>query len=923
MRMYKRDRSKIIIAILIVAALILFSSGTLVHLLTEAWWFNAVNFSGVFWTLLKWRSLTWVGTFIVFALFVGGNYFFALRVTRYSTFRLLEGGNLRAYAGPLPNYIVPTLIFVLALTAAGVSVGGWETFLKYFNASDFNISDPIYEQDISFYIFRLPLYENLQNWLLALSICGLVVSVIIYVLKGCINPQRGWQHLIAREAKTHLSLLLAGIFFLIALDFWLQRYNLLYSEDGVVTGAGYTDTHAQLWAISMMSVAALALSVLFLLSVQQRSIALPVYGMGGFIIVWILLYQLYPWFQQEFIVEPNELVKEKPYIQHNIEFTRQAYRIDEVETQQYPAEAQLNRQDLQQNQATTRNIRLWDYRPLLSTYSQLQEIRLYYNFSDVDIDRYTLDGNYRQVMLSPRELSYAQVPQRARTWVNQRLKYTHGYGLVMSPVNVVTPEGLPELFIRDIPPVSEVNLEVTQPRIYYGEQTDHYIFTGMSTEEFDYPVGDDNASNRYAGVGGVPISSIWHRLAYAYDFGSIKTLISNYFTENSRILYHRRIKERVSKVAPFLRLDSNPYTSLVDGKLKWIIEGYTVSDRYPYSEPVSGINNAAAILQQNDNEQIVGGGFNYVRNSVKVVVDAYDGTMQFYVVDDSDPLLATYRKIFPNLFEPSDAVPPQIRSHFRYPFDLFEVQAQMYLSYHMSDAEVFYNQEDLWRFPTENYQGNEQLVEPYYIIMRLPEAEREEFVLILPFTPVNKDNMVAWIAARSDGEKYGEKLLYEFPKQKLVYGTSQIEARINQDTEISQQLTLWNQQGSQVIRGNLLVIPIEQSLLYVEPIYLRAEQGELPELKRVIVADNNQVVMQPSLEESLAAMFGKKQPSTAPDSETPVPSNLAQSAQEIFRKARQAAREGNWAEYGRLTQQLEQILQKLSQKANAEPKPKE
>ncbi|NJO21482.1 MAG: COG1615 family transporter, partial [Spirulinaceae cyanobacterium RM2_2_10] len=468
---------------------------------------------------------------------------------------------------------------------------------------------------------------------------------------------------------------------------------------------------------------------------------------------------------------------------------------------------------------------------LLSTYRQLQEIRLYYRFNDVDVDRYTLDGDYRQVMLSPRELAYGQVPERGRTWVNQRLKYTHGYGAVLSPVNRVSEQGLPELWIKDIPPVSAIDLEITQPRLYYGEETTYHVFTGTSTNEFDFPQGGDNASNRYDGAGGVAMPTLLHRLAYALDLGSFKLLISNYFTPESKILYHREIRDRIQRVVPFLRLDRDPYLCINNGRLQWIMDAYTTSDRYPYSEPFGR------------------GQFNYIRNSVKVVVDAYDGTLQFFITDTEDPILKAYQEIFPNLFTPAADVPEVLRSHFRYPLDLFAIQAQTYLAYHMQNAEVFYNQEDLWRFPNQLYEQDEQVMEPYYVIVRLPDAESEEFVLTLPFTPVNKNNMVAWLAARSDGDRYGKKLLYEFPKQQLVYGPQQIEARIDQNPQISQQLTLWSQEGSQVIRGDLFVIPIEQSLLYVEPIYLRAEQSELPELKRVILAYGDQIVMETTLEQ--------------------------------------------------------------------------
>ena len=666
------------------------------------------------------------------------------------------------------------------------------------------------------------------------------------------------------------------------------------------------------------------MAALSIFSIWRNSLALPLYGIAIYFIAFVGVNEIYPGFVQKIVVNPNELEKERPYIEHNIKLTRSAYQLAGVQRQDFPAETQLDSQALEDNEATIRNIRLWDYRPLLSTYRQLQEIRLYYRFNDVDIDRYTLDGNYRQVMLAPRELVYEQLAEKAKTWVNKRLKYTHGYGLVMSPVNRVTSDGLPVLFIKNIPPVSEVDLEITEPAIYYGEKTDNYIFTGMGTPEFDYPRSGENAFTTYDGKGGVPLPSIWQRLAYAYDLSSLNILISGYFTPESRIHYYRNIVERVNQVAPFLRFDGDPYISVVDGKLQWIIDAYTVSERYPYSEPILESENVGSILDRESLRQIARGEVNYIRNSVKVAVDAFDGTMRFFVVDETDPVLTTYRKIFPKLFIPKDSIPENIKDNFRYPADLFTIQAQMYLSYHMSEPQIFYNQEDLWRFPTEVYEGNKRLMEPYYLILRLPEGEGEEFVLILPFTPVNKDNMIAWMAARSDGENYGKLLLYEFPKQKLVYGPSQIEARIDQNPDISQQLTLWSQEGSKVIRGDLLVIPIDDSLLYVEPVYLRAEQGELPELKRVIVAYGKEVVMRENLEQSLAAIFGEIEPPArqqpAQPASQPQPTiseditDLTEAAIEAYQNAEAARRQENWAEYGQYKQEFERILRQLEQK---------
>jgi hypothetical protein len=918
-----KNRQAFILVLLFIVAIALTFSQTIVHIMTEAWWFDAVGFSDVFWTRITWQIIVWVATFAIYALFLWGNYAIATRLTRDRPFYMLQNRRSGGQITDVPNYVVFAIIFVIALGAAMANLSLWETILKFLNPSSFDVSDPIYQNDVGFYIFRLPFYESLRSSLLALFIWGLIFAGVIYGLKGVVSFRQNWHMILTGNVKVHLSLLLAGIALLVAIGFWLDRYELLYSPEGVVFGAGYTDVHARLQSYWIMGVLTLALATVLIASIWQRGFALPIYSFIIYVAALVLVGGAYPWFQQQFIVEPNELEKERPYIAHNIEFTRKAYQLDEVQRESFPANANLDRQALDQNQSTIRNIRLWDYRPLLSTYRQLQEIRLYYRFLDVDVDRYTLDGNYRQVMLSGRELVNSQLPQEAQTWVNRRLKYTHGYGLVMSPVNVVTPDGLPEFFIQDIPPQSQVDLEVTQPGIYYGEATTDYVFTGTTTDEFDYPRGGENASTRYDGLGGVPMTSIWQRLAYAYDLGSLKILISNYFTNESRIHYHRAIRERVDQVAPFLKFDNDPYLMAIDGRLQWVVDAYTVSDRYPYSEPLVRSNNAAAVLGGNGVAQIVQGNVNYIRNSVKVVMDAYDGTMQFLVVNETDPLLNTYRQIFPTLFTPKPDTPEAVKAHFRYPLDFFKVQAQMYLSYHMDTPEVFYNREDLWRFPMEIYEGNEQLVEPYYIIMRLPGSEQEEFMLILPFTPVNKDNMIAWMAARSDGEQYGTSLLYEFPKQELVYGPSQIEARIDQNPEISQQLTLWSQEGSRVIRGDLLVIPIEQSLLYVEPVYLRAEQGELPELRRVIAAFESQTVMETTLDNALAALFGEPQAQQEqPEGEAAAPGlptvpadlrALARDALEAYQNAQNALRQGDWTSYGEYQQELERLLEQLSQ----------
>jgi len=886
-----------IVAALIVLLIII---GNLNTIITDSWWFDAVGYTNVFWTILSWKGLVWVGSFLVYALVLGMNFWLANRLTRDRSFRRFDNANIRMPAQKIFNLIGQVIILFVAIIAASATLPWWETILKFLHATDYGTADPIFQRDVGFFLFKLPFLEGAQRWLLTLFVLSLLLSGVVYFLKGAIQFVRNRQKIFTGSVKAHISILLVAIAVLLAASFWLKRFDLLFRSSGVVFGAGYTDTHATLLSYWVMIIITLGIVILLVMSLFRRGIGFLLSGAGIFLVALVLVNGLYPWFQQQFMVEPNELQREKPYIQNNIEFTRLAYGLNDVQRQNYTVQDSSISQDLiNENQATIQNIRLWDTRPLLSTYRQIQEIRLYYKFSDVDIDRYNIDGTYRQVMLSPREFAYQQVPARAQTWQNERLTYTHGYGMVMSPVNVVTPEGLPTLFIKNIPPVSDINIQVNRPAIYYGEETNHYVFTGTTNEEFDYPLGGENKFTRYQGKGGVPMGSIWRRLMYAYQYSSIKILISGYFTNHSKIHYHRNIKDRVRTVAPFLSFDRDPYLVVLNGQMKWMIDAYTTSRNFPYSEPMTGNT------------------VNYIRNSVKVVVDAYDGTMDFYIVDDTDPVIRTYEKIFPNLFKGPDEIPDEVRAHFRYPEDLFLIQSKAYLSYHMTNPEVFYNREDMWRMPSEIYEGNEQQMDPYYVIMRLPGYTQEEFLLFLPFTPVNKNNMIAWMAARADGDNYGKLVLYEFPKQALVYGPMQIEARIDQNPDISELLTLWSQQGSNVIRGNLLVIPINGSLLYVEPLYIRSEQGQMPELKRVIVSYQNQIVMQETLEESLAAIFGEQpeQPAVAasPLVTTLDLPKLVQAALDAYQQGQQLLQQGDWAGYGAQQQKLNDLLNQLQQ----------
>jgi uncharacterized membrane protein (UPF0182 family) len=702
------------------------------------------------------------------------------------------------------------------------------------------------------------------------------------------------------SARYHLSVLAAIFFVFVAIGYRLDQYALLFTQHGAVWGPGYTATHATIVAYKVLMVIAIlcALAILFNLVLQR--FRLIIYSIGVLLLASVILGSIYPYVVQKFVVQPNEIVREIPYLERNIHFTRLAYNLDTIEKKDFPAGRILTADAIKANKDTIDNIRLWDWAPLRQTYSQLQEMRPYYEFSDIDVDRYVVDGHYRQVMLGARELNQERLENQAKTWVNQRLIYTHGYGIAMSPVNSLSGEGLPTFFLKDIPPTTQTDLRVERPEIYYGEVTDNYVIVNTSTQEFDYPKGDVNEYTTYEGDSGVSIGNFGRRIMFALSMGDYKLLLSNEVDNNSRVLYYRNIKQRVQKIAPFLKYDYDPYIVLSEGKLYWLLDAYTTTDRYPYSEPYDNVNN-------------------YIRNSVKIVTDAYSGKVDFYISDQDDPLIMTYSKIFPGLFKPIKEMPEGLREHIRYPVDYFKIQANMYSVYHMQEPQVFYNREDKWNIATVASEQDLVTMEPYYTIIELPGAQEPEFVLILPFTPQNRTNMIAWLAAKSDGEDYGKIISYSFPKQEIVYGPAQIEARISQDTFISQQISLWDQRGSKVIRGNLLAIPIDDALLYVEPLYLQAEQSKMPELRRVIVAHGDKIVMEPTLEQSLARIFGEVQTDTVqeplePGVQQPATSigELAKRAQQLYNEAQDKLKSGDWAGYGEVMTSLEQTISEMA-----------
>jgi uncharacterized protein len=879
----------------------------------DAIWFDSIGYYAVFRTILLAKFVCWFGAALLSGLVLGANYWLASRRANEHELWLRQeyiilGDDERR------SLVFRAVILVVSGLLGFVVQTRWLTLLEFRYQVQATPYDPIFGKSLSFYFFNLPVLSFILTFLLALLVISILLSAVSYLMHGHLGFSRHLQ--LTYAARLHLAVLVGLAFCLVAARFWLKRYLLLFAqrETGVTFGAGFTDVHAWLPVYWILTGVFLAIAILFFTAPAFGTLR---YAVGG-LFVGAVLYLgsgIYPTVVQTFVVEPNELQKESTYLAHHIESTLQAYDLKKVEIRDFRMTGRLDRPGLKRHQGTLQNIRLWDWRPLKDAYDQLQSIRPYYSFEDVDVGRYTVDGNYRQIMLSVRELDFGKISPQAQTWINQYFQYTHGYGVCASPVNEVTAEGLPQFIIADIPPKSKVNLEITRPEIYFGEKTHHPVFVKTKMKEFDYPVGDENAFTTYEADRGLRVGSLVRRLMFAWELGNFQILFTQNFTSDSRVLLHRRIQDRVRRIAPFLDYDRDPYVVISDGRLFWIVDAYTTTGRYPYAQPL-------------------GRQFNYIRNSVKVVVDAYLGDVRFYVADNHDPLIQTYVRAFPGLFRPLDEMNSGLRAHLRYPEGLFDVQRAMYCTYHMRDPRVFYNKEDVWEVPNEVYGGSEQPMGSYYMIMTLPPESKEEFVLLIPFTPKNKNNMIAWLAARSDGESYGKLVLYQFPKQQLTYGPMQIEARIDQDPAISQLITLWSQKGSRVIRGNLMVIPIENSVLYVEPLYLHADKSEIPELTRVLAVYENRVVVGETLQEALrAAVDGLPRIPPPPELIEPLYSEagisseiqaLIEEAVKAFDLGEERLKQGDWPGYGEAQKKLRDLLQKLNAEADgqvSEPRP--
>ena len=879
--------------------------------LTDLYWFEAQGFSSIFWKrfFASWElfGAAFIPAFIICIL----NWRIALR--RGLSF-VDEDAAESLNVKKLKRIIYAAAVFVAAFNALNAS-GMWPEFLKFMNPVPFGEKDPLFGIDISFYIFSLPFVKFLQGWLIGVLFVSLIGSAAVYFATRSIYLLSTRPY-VAPAARMHLTILVSLILCLWGAGYRLDRYDLLFSPTGVVFGAGYVDVHVILPALTVLAFAMFAAAALLLINYFKPMWKFSVIFVAALFVIGWLARTFVPGIVQQYRVKPNEYEMEKPYLAYHLDYTRRAFGLNRVTNVAFSPEAEVTSAELAADDETVQNIRLWDYAPLLRTYRQLQAIRTYYNFKDVFIDRYPLDGRNRQVMLAIRELDFSKLQNP--TWVNTHLEFTHGYGVVMNPVNEIASGGLPFFFMKDIPVRSTVDIPLKRPEIYFGMAPYSYVLVKTDVKEFDYPMGDSNVRSVYGGDGGVAIGSLWRRILFALRFRDSEILFTGALNSESRVLYNRNVRQAFAEIAPFMIYDADTYPVLLDGRIVWVQDAFTWSDSYPYSNPFYSKDETLGIFA----------GVNYIRNSVKAVADAYTGRMKFYVVDDKDPILQSWIKIFPDLFTRSEEISEELRSHFRYPEDFFEVQTAVYTIYHMTDTNTYYNREDVWEVTPV---GRERRIQPNYVTMKLWGGKDPEFAIIVPYMPLGRDNLIGWMAGRCDPKNYGELLVYSFPKQKLIYGPGQVEALIDQNPEISAQMSLWSQRGSDVIRGDLLVVPIGKSLLYVQPLYLKAEKGELPELKRVIVSTGGKVAWAEDFGGALERLMGEKvkvsdgtkeeSVAQASKAEDRAPSaqplggdlkSLAAEAQRLFDDAQSAQRNGNWAEYGEKIKRLGEVLSRMS-----------
>jgi uncharacterized membrane protein (UPF0182 family) len=914
----------------IIAAAVLLSGGTFLSWYVESIWFASLGYGEVFWKTVGFEGAVFSAfAAATLAVLFGG--FLALEPPHFKrggsgTFIVVNGRQVHLPVGRVLRGLALAGSALIALVTASGMASAWPTFALWWYgrpsatllAGADHAVDPILGRPIAFYLFTLPAWDAIAGWLISMAVLLLIVAAALTVISrsaGTTGSFRG-----ASGVPTGLALAWALFLAAVGAQVWLGRYELLLDDHTIFTGATYTDVHVTLMAKTIVAVLLGVGAVIALIAGLTRRRFIWLAGAAAPAAVAFVIGGIVATYVSGFIVKPNELVRERPFIEHNIAFTRQAYGLNHIVAQQFPAEATIAAADPAGNQATLMNVRLWDWRVLQDTLRQLQEIRTYYDFPDIDIDRYTIDGAPRQVMLGARELNVDKLPESSRNWINEKLIYTHGYGITMNFVNGFTPEGLPQLLLKDMPVQSTTPaLAVTRPEIYFGETTDTDVYVNTRQQEFNYPQGQTNSLTSYEGTGGIVLGGYLRRLLIAMERGDVAKLpFSDDVGPDSRLLMRRNVRARAAALAPFLTFDDDPYMVLrADGRLAWIMDAFTISDRYPYSRPFS--------LERRQ--------VNYVRNSVKVVIDAYDGSTTFYVFDPTDPIIDAYRGLFPELFRDVAAMPADLRAHVRYPELLLSLQADVYGLYHMTDPEVFYNREDLWTVATDAAASQQTTresapVEPNFIVMKLPGETRPEFVGILPFSPANRNNLIGWIAGRSDGANYGTAIVYDFPKTRLVAGPLQIEARIDQDPKLSGQLTLWNQQGSRVRRGSLLVIPIGRALLYVESIYLQAQRSPMPELRLVVLAMQDRLEYAPTFGEALAQLFGDTKAGAAASggatsptgatASTAVGSGAGPDQQELIVRAtadladyQRLTAEGKLGEAGQKLEDLKRVLEQL------------
>jgi uncharacterized membrane protein (UPF0182 family) len=887
--------------LVLLAATLLIVVFRLVDWAAELLWFRALGYEAVFWRLLLAKVTMFTAAFIPVFVYALLNLVVLARIADQRILLSIGGHAGKPQVWPNPSgtamaqlqaqRITPFFFSVSTVTAvifAMAFYGKWDLLLRVVWSQDFGMVDPVYLRDIGFYLFILPFLNLIQISLVMLTLGGTLMLGFAYLRTGGLQVRTARHIVVDPMVLRHL---VANAILLLTAQAWgyyLDRFGLLTQSTGAVFGAGYTDVHVVLVGLWVALGATLALICVLVWVAATNALRLALLGVSGYLIVLLAALVVFPDSFQRLVVEPNELELETPFLQHNIAQTRAAYGLDNIETRFHTTETRLDIAQMRKNQSTIENIRIWDHRPLGQTFRQLQQIRTYYTFSDVEVDRYWINGTYRQVMLAARELS-TDLPGKSDSWVNRHLQYTHGYGLAMCLAAEKDAQGGPVFTVADLPPKSLHGLSVSRPEIYYGTGMAGYEIVATGVNEFNYPEGDRNVYTSYAGHGGVLLDRFWKKLLFAWYQFDPSIVLSSYLSPHSRIQLWRPVQQNVTRIAPFLQLDREPYLVIDRGRLFWIQDAYTLADGFPYSEPADD-------------------GFNYIRNSVKVVVDAYQGDVRLFVMDPVDPVLRVYAAAFPGLLRPLNEMAPGLRQHLRYPRGLFDVQVDKFNTYHMTIPQVFYNREDVWAPPQEKFGGEIVQMESYYVLMKLPGEDRLQFLLMTPVTPRNRDNMIAWIAARSDFPGYGEKIVYKLSKDNLILGPLQIEAMIDQDTTIARQLTLWDQRGSRVIRGNLLVVPIDQSFLYVEPVFLLAAGANIPQLKRVIVSDGNRIAMESTLAEALQTVFSERQPTS--EGTTEAPRTSATGAREALSKADQALRRGDWSAFGAEWERLKSLLEK-------------